>query len=192
MDGLQPSLAGGHPCRGCPLPPHPSARAAPRQGRGGGSGRGQETLPARGAAARGPPASSTRSEGFIPLTHSRNKKGDVYPLGSGEPKQNTAFCTGGSYLWLVAKADNASSRDLPALCNKAIAHHGLIGISSGQLNQGAGRCRSSAAEPRAECSREQGLCWGRRCCASACPGRASARQGFQSTGAMPKPLALIH
>lgn len=115
----------------------------------------------QGGWCRGPPTSSTCSEGFITCIYSSNKKWDVYTLSSWEPKQNIVFCTGGSYLWLVAKADNASSRDLPALCNKAIAHYRLIGISSGQLNQGAGHCRSSAAEPGAERS-PWGLCWDRR------------------------------
>lgn len=165
LDGLQPSLASSHPCWGdAPLPPAPLPALAPllpqtRDGEGAAAAGRSPYQP--GGWCGGPPASCTCSEGFIPFIYSSNKKWDVYTLSSWEPKQNIVFCTGGSYLWLVAKADNASSRDLPALCNKAIAHYRLIGISSGQLNQGAGCFQSSAAEPRAECS-PWGLCWGRR------------------------------
>lgn len=81
------------PTKGSPLPP--------------------TSLPCEGwADAAEPPTSSTCSAPFIPFIHPSNKQQDVYTLASWEPKQNGVFCTGGRYLWLVAKADNASSRDL--------------------------------------------------------------------------------
>lgn len=185
VPGQQPSLPGGHPA-----PPSP-ALLLPRGGEG--EATAGRRPPSRGGGwCRGPPAPSTCSEGFIPFIYSSNEKWDVYTLGSWEPKQNIVFCTGGSYLWLVAKADNASSRDLPALCNKAIAHYRLIGISSGQLNQGQDAAGAPRRSPGPQAAGAGALPGQEGAALPSCPGWASARQGFQSAGARPKPLALIH
>lgn len=93
-----------HPCWGpwCPLThPHQGVPAAPNL----------SAMQGMGQCCRAPNLLYLLST-FYSLYHPSNNQRDVYTLASRKPKQNGVFCTGGRYLWLVAKADNASSRDL--------------------------------------------------------------------------------